>query len=46
MLAIEVAALRAFPKEIVQLMELGLFLTKIVMEGLKHYRPNTLLVAF
>ena len=46
MLAVEVAALRAFPKEVVQLMELGLFLAKIVMEGLEHYRPNTLLVAF
>ena len=35
-LAIEIASLRAFPKEVVQLVELSLFLTKIVMEGLEH----------
>ena len=46
MLAIEVAALRAFPKKVIQLMELGLFLSEIVMEGLEHYRPNTLLFVF
>ena len=34
--AVEVAALGAFPKEIVQLMELGLFFPEIVVEGLKH----------
>ena len=36
-LAIEVAALRAFPKEVVQLVELGFLLAEIIMEGLEHY---------
>ena len=37
MLAIEVAALRAFPKKVVQLVELGFLLAEIIMEGLEHY---------
>ena len=37
MLAVEVAALRAFPKKVVQLMKLGLLFSEKVMEGLKHY---------
>ena len=36
MLAVEVATLRAFPKKIVQLMELRFLLSEIIMEGLKH----------
>ena len=42
MLAVEVAALRALPKEVVQLVELGFFLPKIVMEGLKHHSSDSL----
>ena len=34
--AIEVAALGALPKEIIQLMKLGLFFAKVIMEDLKH----------
>ena len=34
--AVEVAALGALPKKIVQLVKQGLFFAKIVMEGLKH----------
>ena len=36
MLAIEVAALRTFPKEIIQLVELGFLFAEIVMESLEH----------
>ena len=36
MLTIEIAALGALPKKIIQLMKLGLFFAKIIVEGLKH----------
>ena len=36
MLAVQVTPLCAFPKEIIQLVELGLFFPEKVVEGLKH----------
>ena len=34
--AVEIATLGAFPKEIIQLVKLGLFSSEIVVESLKH----------
>ena len=42
MLAIEIAALRALPKEVVQLMELSFLFAEIIMECLEHHSSVSL----